>query len=223
MLTGGEQDVIGWLRKATVSTMKQIRHQFRISHMTVVRALKKFGYYASYNHNATYYVLRDVPEFDEWGLWVYRDARFSRYRTLPATLVAVIEKAPAGLTATELEERLQTKVANVVSRLVREGRVQRERIVGRQVVYLGADQGVRTLQLDQRHRQLHEEAARGAAELPWGCSATEVIEVLRAMILKPDDKSERLARRIQTRGIRITASQVRKVLDHYALEKKRRR
>jgi len=57
MLTCGEQKVIGWLRKATVATMKQIRHQFRISHMTVVRALKKAGYYASYNYNAAYYVL----------------------------------------------------------------------------------------------------------------------------------------------------------------------
>jgi hypothetical protein len=69
--------------------MKQLRHQFQISHMTVVRALKKFGYFASYNHNASYYVLWDVPQFDDWGLWAYRDVRFSRYRTLPATIVAL--------------------------------------------------------------------------------------------------------------------------------------
>jgi hypothetical protein len=69
--------------------MKQLRHQFQVSHMTVVRALKKFGYFASYNHNAFYYVLWDVPQFDDWGLWAYRDVRFSRYRTLPATIVAL--------------------------------------------------------------------------------------------------------------------------------------
>ena len=222
MLTGGEQKVIGWLRKTTVATMKQIRHQFQISHMTVVRALKKFGYYASYNYNAAYYVLRDVPEFDDWGLWAYRDVRFSRYRTLPATIVAVVEKAPAGLTVGELEERLQTKAGNVVSRLVSEGQVQRERLVGRHVVYLASDPEVRTQQLEQRQRQLQEEAARGATELPSGCSAVDVIEVLRAMILASDDDPDRLARRLQAGGTRITAGQVRRVLEHYGMEKKRR-
>jgi hypothetical protein len=223
MLTGGEHKVIGWLRKATVATMKQIRHQFQISHMTVARALKKFGYYASYNCNAAYYVLRDVPEFDDWGLWAYRNVRFSRYRTLPATIVAVVGKAPAGLTVGELEERLQTKTGNVVSRLVSEGQVQRERLVGRHVVYLASDPEVRALQLEQRQRELQEEAARGTTALPSQCSAIDVIEVLRAMILASDDDPNRLARRLQAGGTRITAGQVRRVLEHYGMEKKRRR
>jgi len=222
MPTDGEQGIIAWLRKATVATMKQIRHQFHISHMTVVRALKKFGYYASYNHNAAYYVLRDVPEFDDWGLWAYRDVRFSRYRTLPATIVAVVEKAPAGLTVSELEQRLQTKAGNVVSRLVSHGLVQREKLAGHHVVYLASDPEVRTQQLEQRQRQLQEEAAPGAAELPSRCSASDVIEVLRAMILTSDDDPERLARRLQAGGTRITAGQVRRVLEHYGVGKKRR-
>ncbi len=222
MLTSGEQKVIAWLRKATVATMKQIRHRLHISHMTVVRALKKFGYFASYNHNASYYVLRDVPEFDDWGLWAYRDVRFSRYRTLPATIVAVVEKAPTGLTVPELEQRLQTKAGNVVSRLVSRGRVQRERLTGRHVVYLASDPEVRTRQLEQRQRQVQEKAAPGGAELPFRCSATDVIEVLRAVIVTSDDDPDRLARRLQAGGAYITAGQVRRVLEHYGVEKKRR-
>jgi hypothetical protein len=222
MLTDREQKVVNWLHKVKVATMRHLRHQFQVSHMTVVRALKKFGYYASYNHNAAYYVLKDVPEFDDWGLWAYRNIRFSYYRSLPETIVAVVEKAPAGLTVRELEQRLQTKVGNLVSRLVGEGRVQRERLVGRQVVYLASSPEVRSPQLRQRQQELQEQAARGKAELPTGCSATEVIEVLRAMIVTRDDNPERLARGLQTGGTRITAGQVRRVLDHYALEKKRR-
>jgi arginine repressor len=222
MLTDHEQKVINWLRKTKVATMRHLRHQFQISHMTVVRALKKFGYYASYNHNAAYYVLQNVPEFDDWGLWAYRDIYFSRYRSLPETIVSVVEKAPAGLTVRELEERLQTRVANLVSGLVSKGRVRRERLVGRQVVYLAGDPAVRTPQLQQRRLQ-EEEAVRATSELPPACSATGVIEILRAMILTQDDNPDRLSRRLQARGTRVTASQVRRVLDHYALEKKRRR
>jgi len=222
MLTAAEQKVIAWLRRSTVATMKQIRHQFHISHMTVVRALKKFGYYASYNYNAAYYVLRDLPEFDDWGLWAYRDIRFSRYRTLPATIVAVVEKAPAGLTLPELEQRLQTKAGNVVSRLVSHGRVKGERLAGRHVVYLASDPEVGTQQIERRQRQMQAEAAPGATKLPSRCSPLDVIEVLRAMIQTSEDDPDRLARRLQAGGIRITAGQVRRVLEHYGVEKKRR-
>ena len=222
MLTGGEQKVMGWLRTTTVATMKQIRHQFQISHMTVVRALKKVGYYASYNYNAAYYVLRDVPEFDDWGLWAYRDVRFSRYRTLPATIVAVVEKAPAGLAVAELEERLQTKAGNMVSRLVSEGHVQHERLAGRHMVYLASDPQVRAQQIERRQRQLQEETACGATELPSGCSPLDIIEVLRALIFTSDDDPDRLARRLQAGGTHITAGQVRRVLEHYGMKKKRR-
>lgn len=220
MLTDLEQKVINWLRKTKVATMRHLRHQFQISHMTVVRALKKFGYYASYNHNAAYYVLQDVPTFDDWGLWAYRDIYFSRCRSLPETIVSAVEKAPAGLTVRELEERLRTKVANLVSRLVSKGRVHRERLVGRQVVYLACDPAVRTLQLQQR--RLQQEEVRTTSELPPACSAIEVIEVLRAMILASDDDPDRLARRLQAGGTRITAGQVRRVLEHYGMKKKRR-
>ena len=222
MLTTGEQKIIGWLRKVTVATMEQIRRQFQISHMTVVRALKKFGYYASYNHNASYYVLRDVPEFDDWGLWTYRDVRFSRYHTLPATIVAVVTRAPAGLTVQELEERLQTKAANLVSRLVSGGQVQGERIAGRHLVYVASNRHVRAQQLELRQRQLQKEFAGGATELPFGCSALEVIAILRAMILLSEDDAGRLARRLQAGGAHITAGQVHRVLDHYGVKKKRR-
>jgi hypothetical protein len=222
MLTGQEQKVIAWLRKSTVATMKQIRHQFHISHMTVVRALKKFGYYASYNYNAACYVLRDVPEFDDWGLWAYRDVRFSRYRTLPATIVAVVEKAPAGLTVPELEQRLQTKAGNLVSRLVNQGRVKGERLAGRHMVYLASDPEVSTPQLERRQRQMQEEAVPGPSQLPSRCSPLDVIEVLRAVIQTSDDNSGHLARRLQAGGIRVTAGQVRRVLEHYGVEKKRR-
>jgi hypothetical protein len=43
------------------------------------------------------------------------------------------------------------------------------------------------------------------------------------MIVTPDDNADRLARRLQAGGTHVTAGQVRRVLDHYAVEKKRRR
>ncbi len=223
MLTDREQRIVNWLRTRKVATMRHLQHQFQVCHMTVFRALNKYGYHTSYNHNAGYYALAGVPHFDDWGLWAYRDVRFSRWGTLPDTLVTLIQQAPAGLTARELEERLQTAVANLLARLVQRGRVQRQALLGHHVVYLAAAAEASRQQWEQRQQQLSAAAVKQAAALPAGCSAAVVIAVLRQMILTPEESPEQAARRLQTEGVRVTARQVGQVREYYALGKKRRR
>jgi hypothetical protein len=220
MLTDREQKVINWLKKRTVATMRQLRHQFQLSHMTVIRALKKEGYYTSYNHNASYYVLQERPAFNEWGLWAYRNIRFSRHGTLTQTIVALVESAPAGLTVAELEERLEVKVGNLASRLVHDGIVQREILPGRQAVYLAHDDETASTQYEKRGKLIVPQP-RGSALLPEDCSPTEVIEILRQMVITRDASPPQLVRQLKNRDVHITAGQVRRVIEHYALEKKR--
>jgi hypothetical protein len=221
MLTDREQRIVNWLRTRKVATMRQLQHQFQVCHMTVFRALKKHGYHTSYNRNAGYYTLAGLPQFDDWGLWTHRDLRFSRWGTLPETLVALVQRAPAGLTTGELEERLQTPVANLLARLVQQGRLQRHPLAGHRVVYLAVEAELGRQQWEQR-QQTAAPADEQTAALPAGCSAAVVIAVLRQMILAPEQSPEQGARRLQAQGLRVTARQVRRVREHYALEKKRR-
>jgi hypothetical protein len=223
MLTDREQKLVNWLRTRKVATMRHLQHQFQVCHMTVFRALNKYGYHTSYNHNAGYYTLADVPQFDDWGLWAYRDVRFSRWGTLPETLVTLIQQAPAGLTVSELEERLQAAVANLLARLVQRGRVQRQPLPGHHVVYLAAGAEPIHQQWEQRQQQLSAAAVKQAGGLPADCPAPVVIAVLRQMILAPEESPEQGARRLQIEGLRVTARQVRQVREYYALEKKRPR
>jgi hypothetical protein len=201
--------------------MRHLRHQFQVCHMTVFRALKKHGYFTSYNHNAGYYTLAGIPQFDEMGLWAYRDVRFSRWGTLQDTLVALVQQAPAGLLANELQECVQTPVANLLARLVQQGRLQRQRLPGRCVLYVAATDDGRQ-QWEQRQRQLAAAAEKLATGLPAGCPASVVIAVLRRMILTPGESPEQAARGLQREGQRVTVQQVRRVREYYALEKKRR-
>ena len=219
MFTEREQKVIHWLEKKNVATMRELRDQFQLSHMTVLRALKKYGYYNSYNHNAKYYVLRDVPEFNQWGLWTYRDIGFSKHGPLTQTITALVNDAPGGWTVAELEELLQSKVANLVSRLVRDDALQRETFSGRQAVYMANDPEVRARQRQQRLEYLRQQATSDAASLPEGCLPTDVIEVLRQMILAPQRSPEQLARRLKARDVDVTAGEVRRVIDYYGLKK----
>jgi hypothetical protein len=222
MATERHQKLVTWLKKRKVSTMKAMRHQFQLSHMTVFRILKDYGYHTSYNYNATYYTLHDVPQFDAWGLWAYRDVRFSRYGTINQTIVAVIQKASAGMTVQEVEDRLQTKAANLLCRLVHNEQLRQRPCRGRQLVYLAAEAKQADRQYQQRQQALQQPTDRHR-QLPQGCSASEVIEILRQMILSPQAHPEQLARELSGRDVSATANQVCRVIDYYALEKKRRR
>jgi hypothetical protein len=221
MLTEREKKLVNWLRQRKVATQRQLQHQFQVCHMTVFRALKKHGYYTSYNHNGAYYTLADVPQFDEWGLWVWRDVRFSRAGTLLETLRALVTQAPAGLTVGQLQQRLQTRVANLLSRLVQQGRLARQVLPGRQVVYLSPVAEQSRQQWEQRQQTCRAATVATASGLPAGCPAALVIAVLRQMIMVSDQGPEQWARQLQAQGRPVTAGQVRQVQEHYGLEKKR--
>jgi len=215
------QKLIAWMKARKVARMKSLRHQFQISHMTVFRILSDYGYHTSYNCNAAYYTLHDIPQFDSAGLWAYRAIRFSRHGTLSDTIVALVENAVAGQTVRELEDRLQTKAANLLCRLVHDGQLTQRTLQGRFVVYLVADPKRADQQFQQR-QQLPQQVPIPRRSLPEGCSTALVIAILRAMVLAPKARPEQLAQQLNAQGVRVAASQVSRVIEHYALEKKRR-
>ncbi|CAN5150747.1 hypothetical protein BH10PLA2_BH10PLA2_16550 [soil metagenome] len=222
MPTDRARKLVTWMKTRTVATMKALRHQFQVSHMTVFRILSESGYHSSYNRNGAYYTLRDTPQFDSDGLWNYRGIRFSIHGTLKDTIVALIENSDTGQTVLELEERLHTKSANLLSRLVHDTRLTQRALQGRLVVYLASD----SQQADKQYRRRQERLQQATVpqrSVPEGCSPTEVIEILRSLVLAPAERPDQLARQLTARVLHITASQVSRVIEHYALKKKRHR
>jgi hypothetical protein len=221
-LTPAEDAVIQRLRRLRVATMRTLRQSLGCCHMTVVRALKKTGYHNSFNANAAYYCLPETAVFDAQGLWFHRQIGLSRHGNLLQTLVARVEGSPAGCTVAELEARLSTPVATLLSRLGREGRIA---IVhhGRHALYLAAAADVQRRQ--QTQRQTHAPAAPVPAvtagpTLPTGVNAFQVIALLSVMIQAPDAPVPALARRVRERGVVLTPKEIRRILAFYKLQKK---
>ena len=129
-------DVLKPFSRKQVLTKAELLQACGCSAMTAWRILHQQGYLTSYNHNARYYTLTRIAQFDEQGLWAYRDVRFSKWGTLPATVLGQIELSAAGMTARELQELLH--IANVkptLTHLTREGRLQRAKITGAMVYF----------------------------------------------------------------------------------------
>lgn len=222
MTTDRQQKLVDWLRKRKVASMKWMRHQFQLSTATVLRYLKHYGYLTSYNYNAAYYTLHDVPRFDEHGLWAYRKIRFSKFGTLGQTIVALVQQSDQGLTTVELQQRLHTEVANLLARLVQQQRLTVQGLRGRRVVYLSPEPARAERQFQRRQIELAR-STRADQLVPPGLAAEQVIAILRQMVLAPGTQPGPLARQLARRGIAVTAGQIQQVITHYALEKKRHR
>ena len=92
------------LKKQKIATMEELKDALQTPvDMTVFRKLKQLAYRTSYSHGGSYYTLDEIVEFNELGLWSYRDVHFSAQGSLLATLEAFVQDSDAGCFVSELE------------------------------------------------------------------------------------------------------------------------
>jgi hypothetical protein len=184
--------------------------------MTAWRLLRQVGYCRSYNHNARYFTLAAIPEFDDHGLWAYQDIRFSKWGTLPETMIAIIERSPGGMTAQELEEFLRIRnVKPLLTRLILTGRLWREALDD-VFVYLTPEQSRHDQQL--RHRRTEITVPPRRAPLP---EPQQIIALLVEMIRKPQWTPQQWARQLARHNVPVGMQQIRAVVEHYRLTVKK--
>ena len=144
--------------------------------MTVFRTLLRLGYCSSYSHRGGYYTLREIAEFDQFGLWSFHAVWFSRHGNLLQTTAALVGQAEAGNTAAELEALLQVEVKHSMLQLKRRGLIDRCKIAG-VYVYTSVDGGRR------RQQQLMREGREAAAEVGIGMDVELLPEEAKAAIV----------------------------------------
>jgi hypothetical protein len=175
---------------------------------SVRRFLAQIGYYSSFTHNGRWYTLASIPRFSRQGLWFHKDIGFSRTGSLTNTLIALVTKSAAGLTAEHLGETLRCRCHSVLVKLVRQGRLQRQKR-GRAYVYLAPDDQTAICQC-----QAIEKAE--AVLLP----AEIAVLVLAEHIRHPGAGFANLAKTIAKRtGVRIKAGQIKALFHQHGIKK----
>lgn len=166
------------LKKKKIAKMSELKQALGTNaDATVFRKLKQLSARSSYSHRGRYYTLDQVAQFDEWGLWTFRDVHFSQYGTLLSTAQALVESSQAGYFAGELESLLQVSVKDALRHLTREGRLVRDGSWG-SYLYCATDPKIQKQQLRLR-RQVEEEHEWVAEPVSEGIQPDE----LRAAIL----------------------------------------
>lgn len=188
-----------------------------VSEMTAFRYLRLVDYRRSYNHNGKYYTLHDPSRYDRHGLWSSGDIHFSTEGSLGSTVRKVVQDSPAGVTHSEVENRLRTRSQNTLLGLVQEGEIARERVDGA-YVYFHADPTLRAAQLARRRGRVERGREPGAGSADAKIDDTTAIQVLLALLRHPGDKAEDVARRLSGHEPPITHPQVLAVFTLYDLD-----
>jgi hypothetical protein len=208
-------DLLKPFARKKVLTKAELLQACGCSSMTAWRFLHQQGYLTSYNHNAKYYTLARIPQFDERGFWTHRGIRFSKWGTLPQTVLKQVELSAAGMTARELQRLLHVpNLKPALTRLTRQRQLQRTKIAGA-FVYLAPQRDRHQQQLQRRQADI---AAKATAPLP---DPHRVIALLVQMIRHPQQTPRQWARHLAHQKIRLTVPEIQSVLDHYRLSVKK--
>jgi hypothetical protein len=209
-------DILKPFQRKKVINKAELLQDCGCSPMTAWRLLRRVGYCRSYNYNASYFTLAATPEFDDHGMWAYQDIRFSKWGTLPETMIAVIERSPGGMTAQELAEFLRVRnVKPLLTRLILNGRLWREALDD-VFLYLTPEQSRHDQQLQRRRTEIT--APPRLAPLP---EPRQIIALLVEMIRNPQRTPQQWARRLARRKVPLGTQEIRAVMEHYHLKVKK--
>lgn len=148
-------------KKESQEALRKLFHQYLVvdisalyktletnSRMSVFRRLRDIEYISSYTHAGRYYTLAAIPQYDVNGLWFFQEKGFSRFGTLRATIVEVVNASALGMTYSQLRHLLGVTVQKALISLVCAEQIGRRKIHG-MYLYVSADPERASKQLSQ--------------------------------------------------------------------------
>lgn len=175
------------------------------------RFLVETGYYSSFTHNGKWYTLQTMPHFDKDGIWFSDVIGFSRAGSLTSTLINLITRSRAGMTAEQLGDKLRNRCHSVLVQLYRQHKIQRQK-QGRSYIYLAVDSPTHAMQL----QALEGKKSVSSPKLP----AEIAVLLLAEFIRHPDFSFEQLAKATaRQRRIILDADQVKDLFAQHGLKK----
>lgn len=205
-----EIDVLKRLHRMKVLTIEQLVDLLKSSVITARRRLKKWEALTSFNQNGRYYTLPKIPRFDNNGIWKYQTILFSKYGNLKQTIIELVRRSEAGLSAREVAQIVKIPSnSSIFSQLQIVSGIRREKHQGH-FVYFSDEQ-----ETYQKQKSVLYQPQ--AAALP---SDEEAVLILVQHIKHPHLGIEELSERVARQGKRIDPSVIQSFLGHHHLLKK---
>ncbi|MBW6536133.1 MAG: hypothetical protein K0B11_14085 [Mariniphaga sp.] len=195
-----------------VMTIKELIKGMMLSEITVRRRLKKSGAFTSYNKNGKYYTLPHIPVFDSYGLWNYKEIRFSKHGNMHQTIIQLVNQSRCGLHAGVIGELIGYPPHSLLNKLCAKSLINREKLHGRYIYFSMEDR------LYKSQRDKYETSQEQYSEDDMPC--TTAVKLLIEKIKMPKSDPSELAGALQKENINISELQVKRFFEKHGLEKK---
>jgi hypothetical protein len=205
-----ENDVVVKFKQQKIMTIEQLIQHLQCSTITVRRRLKKWGTFTSINQNGRYYTLPQVPEFDKNGLWRYQAVLFSTHGNLKQTIIELIRRSQAGLSAVDIAQIIEIpSSSSYFSQIKDSDGIKREKHQGRFVYFS-----------DAPAKYQRQKMASGFQKTPGWPSNSQAIDILVCLIKNPGITFELLAIKSAQPGKRFDSVIIKQFLKFHNLLKK---
>lgn len=174
--------------------------------------IKQWRAYTSYNQNGKYYTLPQIPQFNQYGLWRYKDVGFSKYGNLKKTIIHLITASPAGLSGRQLGEILGLLPQSFLHHFRVCPGIYREKHDGVFIYFSDVD--------DICEKQIHQRSSLIGRSAIFTISDTEVILILVAIIRQHGISAEDIAALSEIKKSGIKLSNIKGFMEYHGLLKK---
>lgn len=200
-------------KKQKILKLDQLMGLLKYSRCTVQQRLKEWGTYTSYNQNGRYYTHLDIPQFNEYGIWKYKNVLFSKHGNLKKTFVYIVGNSTAGLSAINISEVLELPAYTFLGHYKDVPDIYREKHKG---IYIYFSDKRNIFEKQKRER---EKIVCSAAELDLPSDGQAVI-ILVELIKHSYDSIDKLVRQVKRKGVGISVDKVQNLLIYHDLQKK---
>lgn len=207
-----EKKIIGIFEKRKVVTLAEIQELLGLSPAAAKYKIKALGAVTSCNHNAKYYSLPRIIDFDENGLWKHKKIIFSQFGTLKATIIGLVNSSAAGMGVPEITQLLDVIPYSMLANLTDDQSLQREKFSGC-YTYFSADEEIRASQLEKR---TEANGQRSAALIPDALGVLVLVEYIRY----PHLSLREISKRLNKKGTKISESLLHDYLSFHGILKK---
>ena len=205
-----EKNVLMKFRHEKIQTIEQLIFLLQCSAITVRRRLKKWKTFTSINQNGRYYTLPEIPAFDSNGLWKYQSALFSKYGNLKQTIIELIRRSEAGLSATDISKVIEIpSSSSYFSQIKNSDGIRREKHQGRFIYFS-----------DSPTKYQSQKRGLGQQKTDSWPTDAQAVEILVHLIKNPGIEVERLATAAAPPGKSFDAVIVKRFLQFHDLLKK---
>lgn len=174
--------------------------------------LRQWQAYTSYNQNGRYYTLPQVPRFDDYGLWRYKDVAFSQHGNLKKTVIHLVNTSSAGLSGKQLGKILGLLPQSFLHHFRNCPGIHREKHEGVFIYFSDIDQVY--------EKQLQERKSLAGRSALVTLSDPEAVLILVAIIREHGISAEEIAALPEIKKSKMKLSIIKGFMAYHGLLKK---